>query len=61
MLRGSNEINIIKNGMIRDIGGLELTLYMRGVSTPPVYRGSCGGAVGALAPPKPPYVGWGVV
>ena len=46
--------------MIRDIGELKLTLYMEGVSTPPVYRGSFGGNRWIGFPPKlPPKWGGG--
>ena len=37
---------------------MELTLYMGGVSTPPVYRGSFGGNRWIGFPPKPPPT-WG--
>ena len=37
---------------------MKLTLYMGGVSTPPVYRGS---RWRARSPQSPPYVGWGEV
>ena len=45
--------------MIRDIGGVETHFIYRESFNSPVYRGSCGGAVGALAPPKAPLRGVG--
>ena len=45
--------------MIRDKGELKLTLYIEGVSTPPLYRGSLGGTVGSDFPPKLPLRGVG--